>query len=147
MSESLESSFGAILEQVGGEAFKAAGYTLDANSLQQGRGLYRYQKALPDGATAYLEFQVLNYGGQAPSRFRLSLLRNRGVEARDNSDPARVEITLSRLLWDQFTVRVLDGADHWWLFRTSHELGMAIAAAGKLLFGFGIPWLEGTLMP
>ncbi|MEP7288099.1 MAG: hypothetical protein ABI947_20280 [Chloroflexota bacterium] len=150
--------FGQMVERVAGQAFAAAGYTLQNNPMHQSRGLYRYAKALPSGLAAYVEFQLLYYQGSGPSRFRVNLLRNAGPDARANvkdsdkdseksEDSAKVEITLTKLIWDEFGVRQLDSDDHWWLFSDPNQLGHAVAEAGKLLFGFGIPWLEGTLTP
>jgi hypothetical protein len=51
------------------------------------------------------------------------------------------------LLWEDFGVRQLDGPDHWWVFANPNQLGHALAEAARLVFGFGIPWLEGTLQP
>jgi hypothetical protein len=94
----------------------------------------------------YVEFQVLAYQGGGPSRFRVNLLRNTGPDARSPSQyTGKIDTTLGKLLWDDFGVRHLNGPDHWWSFRTPHELAYALVEAGKLLFGFGIPWLEGTL--
>ena len=118
------------------------------NPTHQSRGLFRYRKSLADGVSAYVEFQLLYYPIGGPSRFRVNLLRNTGPDARSPSDYAdKVDTTLGRLLWEDFGVRQLSGPEHWWLFNNPTELGYAVADAGKLLFGFGIPWLEGTLQP
>jgi hypothetical protein len=110
--------------------------------------LFRYRKSLADGVSAYVEFQLLYYTIGGPSRFRVNLLRNTGADARSPGDSAhKVDTTLGRLLWEDFGVRQLSGPDHWWLFNNPTELGYAVAEAGKLLFGFGIPWLEGKLQP
>lgn len=88
----------------------------------------------------------MHYQGGGPSRFRVNLLRNTGPDARSPSQYAgRVDTTLGKLLWDDFGVRQLSGPDHWWSFTTPNQLAHALVKAGKLLFGFGIPWLEGTL--
>lgn len=140
--------FGAMIERVAGQALAAAGYTLQDNPTHQSRGLYRYRKALPGGVSAYVEFQHLHYVVGGPSRFRVNLLRNDAADARAASQySGRVDTTLTRLLWNDFDVQQLGSPDHWWVFRSPQELAYAIADAGKLLFGFGIPWLEGTLSP
>ncbi|MBX3084789.1 MAG: hypothetical protein KF716_24355 [Anaerolineae bacterium] len=139
--------FGNLVATVLGSALTASGYTLQENPTHQSRGLFRYAKPLWDGITAYAEFQLLYYQG-APSRFRVNLLRNKGADARVQSTYAdKVEITLSRLLWDVFHVEQLDTPDHWWTFGNQQQLGAGLIEAGKLLIGFGLPWLEGTLKP
>src|SRR5258708_21062175 len=139
--------FGQILETVAGQAFQAAGYTLQSNPMHQSRGLFRYRKLLSsaDNLSVYIEWQLLYYQG-GPSRFRVNLLRSSGPDARSatESDEA-METTLTKLVWEGFGVRQLSGPDSWWSFDSHNALGQAIAQAAKLVFGFGIPWLEGTL--
>lgn len=130
--------FGQILERVAGGALAAAGYALQPNPIHHARGLFRYQKNLAEGVTASVEFQALAYQS-GPSRFRINLVRaGEGAHT-------RTEIPLSRLLWDGFGVEQPGGPDHWWAFASPAQMGQAIAGAGKLLFAFGIPWLEGAL--
>lgn len=144
-------TFRQMLEQVAGQAFAAAGFALQKNPLHHMRGLFRYRKAQTDGWAIYIEWQALAYESGGPSRFRVILLRSKGADARSAShsasDPAQVEIALSRLIWDSFDIRQYDTPDHWWLFRNPTEMAYAIAEAGKLVFGFGVPWLEGKLQP
>lgn len=146
MTPFTQPDFGSVLQQVAGSAFEAAGYELQANPTHQARGLFRFRKSAPEGLGMYVEFQMLLYG-DAPSRFRVTLLRNKGADARDPQDPNRMEVSLSRLIWDQFGVRQLDAPDYWWTFVNLHEMAHAVAHAGRLLFGFGVPWLEGKLSP
>src|SRR5437764_9781161 len=117
-----QTAFGEMIERVAGQALAAAGYSLQDNPTHQSRGLFRYHKRLAgDGSTVstvstYVEFQLLYYQMGGPSRFRVNLLRNTGLDARSDSDYAdRVDTTLSKLLWDSFEVRQLNGPDHWWL--------------------------------
>jgi hypothetical protein len=139
--------FGSLLTTVLENALTASGYALQENPTHQSRGLFRYAKPLTEGVVAYAEFQLLYYQG-APSRFRINLLRNMGADARVRSTYAdKVEITLSRLLWDVFSIEQLDSPDHWWTFGNQQQLGAGLIEAGKLLIGFGLPWLEGTLKP
>jgi len=139
--------FGNLVVTVLGSALTASGYALQENPTHQSRGLFRYAKPLSDSITAYAEFQLLYYQG-ASSRFRVNLLRNKGADARAQSTYAdKVEITLSRMLWDVFHVEQLDSPDHWWTFSNQQQLGAGLIEAGKLLIGFGLPWLEGTLKP
>ena len=139
--------FGQTLQTVAGQAFAAAGYTLQHNPMHQSRGLFRYVKPLEGDVSVYVEFQLLFYEG-GPSRFRVNLLRNTGADARASANYAnRVDTTLSKLLWEDFGVRQFDSPDHWWVFGNPNQLGHALAEAARLVFGFGIPWLEGTLQP
>ncbi|HLY28274.1 MAG TPA: hypothetical protein VKQ72_18145 [Aggregatilineales bacterium] len=145
---SLEDSplfFGKIVDKVAGQALTAANYTLQDHDLFMKRGLFRYRKDLADHLSVYVEFQFLYYQG-GPSRFRVNLLRSHGMDAR-SSDSEGDEITLSKLVWDDFGVRQLSGPDHWWSFISQTDLAAALLEAGKLAFGFGIPWLEGRLKP
>jgi hypothetical protein len=137
--------FGQTLQQVVGQAFTAAGYELQDFPMHQMRGLFRYQKRLENEGSSYVEFQLLYYAGGV-SRFRVNLLRNSGDDARAQAAD-KIETTLARLLWDEFGVEQLSGPDHWWLFNNPTELGYTLLEAGRLTFGFGIPWLEGTLEP
>lgn len=141
---SLYESFRQILLHVAGQAFDAAGYQLQDNPMHQARGLFRYRKALSETLRVYVEFQVLFYQQGGPSRFRVNLLRSSGADARADGATTE-ERTLAALVWEDFGARVLSGPDHWWLVRNEREVGFGIAEAGKLIFGFGIPWLEGTL--
>lgn len=143
-----QAAFKDTLEKVAGGAFVALGYVLQDNGTHQSRGLFRYRKDLADGASVYVEFQLLFYKLGGPSRFRVNLLRNTGPDARAASDDSdKVDTTLGKLLWDTVDIRVLGNADHWWTFSNAYELGAALVDAGKLVIGFGIPWLEGTLKP
>jgi hypothetical protein len=134
-----------MVARVVGQALTALGYTLQSNPTHQARGLFRYSKSFENGISTYVEFQVLYYQGGS-SRFRVNLLRNMGLDARSPGDYGeKVDTTLGKLIWDDFGVRQLTGPDHWWTFRDPNELAYALAEAGKLLIGFGVPWLEGEL--
>lgn len=140
-SQTPQQAFGAMLDHVTGTAFSAAGYTLQPNPIHHMRGLYRYARGLSDDVTVLVEFQVLYYVS-GPSRFRINLVRQTATDARP-----REERTLSALLWDDFATSVLDGPDHWWTFTFNNAVSLAnaLAEAGRLLFAFGVPWLEGRL--
>jgi hypothetical protein len=133
--------FGAILVTVVGQAFTAAGYTLEDLPVKQAGGQYRFTRPLDDGRQATIEFQSLIYtdsewsSGQ-PSRFRVTLLRSDGLR-RD----------LSALVVQDFGVNILPSAAYWWTFRTVDDLGKALAEAGHLAVGYGMPWLAGDLTP
>lgn len=139
--------FSQMLDTYAGSAFSAAGYQLTSDAMQQARGLFRYSKSLGSDITAHVEYQLLYYQ-DGPSRFRVSLLRNSGPAPRANTTYAdRVEITLSRLMWEVFHIQQPASPDHWWSFRDSQELAHAVVDSGKLVLAFGLPWLEGTLTP
>ena len=46
-----------------------------------------------------------------------------------------------------FGLAILPSAEHWWLFSDTTSLGNALAEAGHLAVGYGIPWLQGDLSP
>src|SRR5512146_2091825 len=74
--DSPQAYFRLILLTVVGQAFRAAGYALDDDSLQQAGGLFRFRSELRDGLTSFIEFQLLAYtatefASPQPSRFRV----------------------------------------------------------------------------
>src|SRR5689334_17550605 len=106
--------FGQILQTVAGQAFAAADFQMDTTPMYQARGLFRYRKPLDQGVILYVEYQLLQYQG-GPSRFQVNLLRNTGADARSDTGYAeRVELTLSKLIWESFGVRQLSSPDYWW---------------------------------
>lgn len=133
--------FRLLLLTVNGQALGAAGYRLEERPIQWAGGRFRFSKTLADGAQAHVDFQLLAYAdtewsaGQ-PSRFQVLLSRSDGL--------ARA---LSALVVEDFGVAILPSADHWWAFRNTEQLGHALAEAGYLLVGYGIPWLAGELRP
>lgn len=133
-----QTAFGDMLEQVTGQAFAAGGYRLIPDAVQQGNGLFRYEKA-GERARFAVEFHVLAHQ-DTPVRFRV-MLRRDGLAGQ----PA-LRMPLARLLWADYRVRLLSGPDHWWACEGAAALAEALLEAGKLVFGYGIPWLEGTLM-
>jgi hypothetical protein len=54
---------------------------------------------------------------------------------------------LSALVVEDFGVAILPSANHWWTFQNTQELGNALAEAGHLTIGYGIPFLAGELSP
>ena len=138
--------FGALLRTVVGQAFTAAGYQFEPAPLQNAGGRFRFKRALADGSLAWIDFQVLIYSdsmwsGGAPSRFRVRLTRVSAGGAR------RLSRSLSQLVVADFGVKILPSADHWWTYRDTDSLGQALAEAGHLIVGYGIPWLAGELSP
>jgi hypothetical protein len=118
--------FIATLRHVMGAPLDAAGYILQDHPMQQARGLFRFVK----GEWA-VEFQTLYHPQSSLSRFRVSLTR----EGEERS--------LSDIIWTEYGARVLPAEDHWWLYKAPRDLAPHLVEAGKLLFGYGIPWLEG----
>jgi hypothetical protein len=141
IDQSPQDYFRMILLTVVGQAFTAAGYRLEERPIQWAGGNFRFAKPLEKGLQAVIEFQLLSYSdtpfvsGQ-PSRFRVTVSRSDGVSR-----------TLSALVVEDFGVAILPSADHWWTFRNTDELGRALAEAGHLIVGYGMPWLSGDLVP
>jgi hypothetical protein len=136
-----QDSFRLILLTVVGQAFAAAAYQLEERPVQWAGGLFRFTKQLNDGVLAHIDFQLLSYADTewslgAPSRFRVNLSRSDAVER-----------TLSALVVDDFGVAILPSSGHWWTFSGVTELGQALAEAGHLVVGYGLPWLSGDLLP
>lgn len=146
--QSLQDYFRQTMHTVVGQAFGAAGYGLEQRPMQWLGGSFRYHKQLDSGADTYIEFQVLVYNdnaytGRQPSRFRVNLLRRADTQ----ETAPLVKKTLSRLVVEDFGVSVLPSPDFWWQFHDQKSLGAALAEAGHLAIGYGIPWLAGELSP
>ena len=141
--------FRLLLLTVVGQAFAAAGYRLDERPTQWAGGLFRFVKRFDDGLYGVVEYQLLHYAdeGGAPSRFRVSLIRSDQPNAAPSDHPQYVRRTLSALVVADFDVPILPSADHWWTFRNTTELGNALAEAGHLVVGYGLPYLSGDLTP
>lgn len=139
--------FRTLLRTVVGQAFAAAGYQFEEAPLQSAGGRFRFVKAFEDGGAGWIDFQVLVYSdtmwsGGAPSRFRVRLTRRSATGA-----VSQVSRGLSQLVVSDFGVGILPSADHWWTYRDTDSLGKALAEAGHLAVGYGIPWLAGELCP
>ncbi len=151
MQTSPQEYFRLILLTVVGQAFDAAGYRLEERETQWMGGLFRFKKQFENGLYGFIEFQLLHYtstpeGGDLPSRFRVTLIRSDQANAALTSDhPQFARRTLSALVVDDFDVPILPSADHWWPFRDVTEMGQALAEAGHLAIGYGMPWLSGDL--
>ncbi len=140
-TQSPQEYFRVILLTVVGQAYGAAGYGLEERPIQWAGGQFRFSKSSEDGQNHNIDYQLLAYtdtewSSGAASRFRVNLIRADGVRR-----------TLSALVVEDFGVSILPTADHWWTFRTTEELGHALAEAGHLAVGYGIPWLSGDLVP
>lgn len=145
--------FRMTLVTVVGQAFGAAGYTLEDAPIKQAGGLFRYRKALGSGLTGFIEFQLLylpasEWSGNITSRFRVHLVRTDKTNAQERSaHPNYARKTLSELVVNDFGVAVLPSAGYWWQFSNTDGLGKALAESGHLVIGYGMPWLSGELVP
>jgi hypothetical protein len=150
--QSLQEYFRTIMHTVVGQAFGAAGYDLMQEPMQWIGGRFRYAKPLADDLTCYIEFQVLVYNdndwtrGQ-PSRFTVNLYRSDKVGGKPSTHAQYVRRSLPQLVVADFGVDILPSASHWWQFDDTDSLGKALAEAGHLIIGYGIPWLAGDLSP
>ncbi len=136
--------FQQVLLTALGPVLQAAGYSLDEVPVQWSGGLFRFRRRYDETLDLAVAFQLLAHP-ECPARFQVILARVSRTLAQPALSPA--SMTLSRLLWDAFQVRVLPEADHWWVYRAVPDLGSALLEAGKLLAGYGLPWLDGTLVP
>lgn len=144
--------FLSLLQTVIGQALDAAGYYLEQRPLQWAGGKYRFVKALEDGSCGLIDFQVLVYSDNAwsmghPSRFNIRLGRSNMTPAGKASDSRFSARSLSQLVVKDFGVKILPAEDHWWSYRDTDSLAQALAEAGRLIVGYGIPWLDGQLLP
>lgn len=143
--------FRSLLLTVVGQAYQAAGYTLAETPMQWAGGRYRFSQQLNENLTATIEYQVLiytntEYAARTPSRFRVTLIRTNS--SGQTIAPEKVQSrTLSALVVEDFGVAILPSADYWWTYENPTALGQALAEAGHLVVGYGIPWLSGTLLP
>ncbi len=151
--QSPQEYFRLLLLTIVGQAFSAAGYELEARPAQWAGGLFRFVKALDNDLYGFIEFQYLHYADTewssgVPSRFRVTLVRSDKSNANvASNDPDYARRTVSELVVEDFGVAILPSADHWWTFSNTTELGNALAEAGHLVVGYGMPWLAGDLAP
>lgn len=152
-SQSPQEYFRLLLLTVIGQALGAAGYDLDEHPVQWAGGQYRFIKRFDEGLYGFIEFQLLSYldtvwASGHPSRFRVILIRSdQPAPNAASSHPRFARRDLSALVVKDFGVAILPSADHWWEFRTTQQLGSALAEAGHLIVGYGLPWLAGDLAP
>ena len=74
-------------------------------------------------------------------RIRISLLRNNQPQARAASTSAE-ERSLAHIIWHEYEARILPTDEHWWTYKQPEDLAYHLYEAGKLLFAYGVPWLE-----
>ncbi len=135
-AEEAVANFRLLLLTVLGQALAAAGYALEEDLVSQASGRFRFRQP----GERLIEFQLLagvanEWAPEMASRFRITLSR----QGRRR--------TLGALVVTDFRVPILPAAEHWWVWRDSAGLGTALAEAGHLLVGYGIPWLAGELEP
>lgn len=150
--QSLQDYFRTIMHTVMGQALTTAGYDLKQEQQRWLGGLFRYTKPLDNDFIAYIEFQVLVYNdnawtGKQPSRFRVNLVRSDKLGGKPSPHPNYVQRPLSQLVVEDFGVAILPSSAHWWQFSDVDSLGKALAEAGYLVIGYGIPFLQGDLSP
>lgn len=138
--------FKDTLLKVAGQALEAAGLELEDNNIQQARGLIRFRKSLlelGEDIYGFVEWQLLAFEQSPLARFQIILIRNRGIDARTITEyEHQEEHSLAWIICHAYQSQVVPSDDHWWTFRDSNELAYAIAEAGRLLFGYGMPYLE-----
>lgn len=150
--QSPQDYFRTVMHTVVGQAFEAAGYSLQHEPLRWSGGRFRYRKSLADGLYAFISFQVLIYNdttwsGRNPSRFRVTLICSDQATGAKTAHPRYQQRTLSQLVVGDFGVKILPAIDHWWQFTDTDSLGKALAEAGHLLIAYAIPYLDGDLSP
>lgn len=134
--------FHSILLTVVGGAFGAAGFSLNDNPIKLAGGQFRFVRPADETSESaaivfqHLAYQDTEWSSGMPSRFKVILHHPDGTR-RD----------LSALVVEDFGVAILPSAAHWWTYRNTEELGQALAEAGHLIVGYGLPWLNGDLTP
>lgn len=147
-SQTPQEYFRLLLLTVVGSAYNAAGYELEDRPTQWAGGLFRFSKPLENGLFGFIEYQLLAYSEDRPSRFRVTLTRSDHENPTlPSQHPAYARRLLSALVVEDFNVPILASADHWWQYANVTELGAALAEAGHLVVGFGMPWLSGDITP
>jgi hypothetical protein len=147
-SQTPQEYFRLLLLTVVGSAYNAAGYELEERPTQWAGGLFRFSKPLENGLFGFIEYQLLAYSEDRPSRFRVTLTRSDHENPTlPSQHPAYARRLLSALVVEDFNVPILASADHWWQYANVTELGAALAEAGHLVVGFGMPWLSGDITP
>ena len=115
--------------------------------------LYTERGAGGEVLTAFIEYQLLAYAdtmwaSRNPSRFHVTLTRtDQPAPRQPSTHPHFAQRDLGTLVTQDFGVAILPGADYWWTFTNTDELGKALAESGHLVIGFGMPWLSGELQP
>lgn len=134
--------FGEVLAHVLGQPLAAGAYVLEENPLQTGRGLFRYGKRRENGLYAFIEFQSLYNEQNDLAHFRILLVRN-DQPAAHQPTPYYEAYDLAYVIYHEFGAqRVLGEDSHWWRYKTAADLAPQLLEGGRLLFAYGVPWLE-----
>src|SRR5690606_4384417 len=143
----LTAHFRMLLLTVVGQAFMAAGYQLDDNAVQQAGGRFRFVRSFDSGLYGFIGFELLAYTengcvSRMRSRSRVTLTRSdRPPPQAPSGPPPCAQRTPRALVAADFGAAILPATDHRWTFRNTDALGRALAGAGHLIAGYGIPWL------
>jgi hypothetical protein len=137
----MTADFLPVLQHVVGQPLEAARYQLEDTPMHHARGLFRFHKELEDATHAFIEFQTIYHPQSDLSRFRISLLRNDQPQARIASAAAE-ERSLAHIIWHEYEARILPADEHWWTYKSAEDLAYHLYEAGKLVFAYGVPWLE-----
>ncbi|MBN1965111.1 MAG: hypothetical protein JW910_10715 [Anaerolineae bacterium] len=136
--------FREALLTVAGSMLAAAGYAPEDNPLHLSGGLFRFRRQHNPSLLLSVDYQILAHADY-PARFQVNLSRT-PVSGQTPLLPVAAT-SLAALLWHDFGVRVLPGPAHWWAFHDSRSLGEGLVESGRLLAGYGLPWLDGSLVP
>lgn len=153
MSEqSAQEYFRLILQTVVGQAYEAGGYYLQEKPIQWAGGMFRFSKDFGDGWYGFIDYQLLAYtdtewASRQPSRFKVTLTRTDQPNGILSQREGAFQRDLSALVVEDYGVAILPSSHHWWTFSTTDEMGKALAEAGHLVIGYGIPTLSGDLKP
>jgi len=147
-----QEQFRSLLLTVVGQAFSAAGYEMEESPMQWAGGMYRFVKSFSRCGFGLIDFQALIYmdtiwSAGTASRFTVQLTRSPDRAGRLRKAVGYASLSLSRLVVVDFGVGILPSADHWWAYQDADSLGQALAEAGRLTIGYGMPWLAGELEP
>ncbi len=136
--------FRELLLRVVGQALAASGYQLEESPFHEESGLFRFRRSLTGDSWLLVDYQLLLHPAIAP-RFQV-ILQRVTIPGADGS-LASARISLARLVGETFGIRVLPAIDHWWACPDRQALVNALLESGKLLIGYGLPWLDGSLRP
>lgn len=143
-------AFRQAVQTVAGQLLAGAGYQLLEEPLRWSGGQVRFQRDHAVGARLVVAYQLLAHPDQ-PGQFQITLARlavaQEGAPTAPATGLALGERSLSSLLWHDFGLRLLSGPEHWWRFHDQRALGDGLLESGKLLAGYGLPWLDGSLVP
>jgi hypothetical protein len=143
--------FRMLLVTVVGGAFSAAGYALEESPTAWSGGLFRFGTQFTDGPHTglygFIEFMYLYYSEGRPARFNCTLIRtDHEVPTVPTRHPAAARRDLSALVVLDFGVAILPNPAYWWHVTGTEATGRALGEAGSLAIGYGMPWLNGSLL-